>query len=392
MYHHTWAEIDLNALEYNIDQILNLVPAEQVMGVIKANAYGHGAGAVMNLLMEKGVNSFAVSNVYEAIDLRTKNKDSLILILGNVDPAAVSVLAQNNITLCIYDLDEAKRINNAAVLAGVKITCHLKLDSGMGRLGFDLRNNFDEKAFTNQIEEVFALPALDITGSFTHFATADRDGDEKGENTAAQYARFKKGREIILNIGKKYGKDQLVFHSSNSAATLLDSDIRPSDLYRAGIIMYGLTPSVGLKLPFEPKAVMSFKATVAQVKNIKKGHTISYGCTFKAKQDMKVATVTVGYADGYMRNLSNKGYMLINGKKAYILGRVCMDQTVVDVTDIEVKSGDTAVLFGGDLPIEVLAKELSTINYELVCAVAHRVPRVYIKNNSIVDEVRYHSI
>lgn len=389
MYKHIWAEIDLNALEYNISQILKLVPKEQVMGVIKANAYGHGAGAFSKVLLNMGINKFAVSNEYEALDLRSTTKNGDILILGYTDPLAVAELAKNNVTICIFDLDYAKSINEASKNSGVRVNCHIKINSGMNRLGFSVN---DYEAFKTEMEELFSLKNLNITGAFTHFATADRDGDGEGEFTNNQYLAFSSAKKIIKEISEKNGGGDILFHSSNSAATLLDYDSRPSDLYRAGIIMYGLTPSVGLELPFTPRAVMSLKAKISQVKDIKKGDAVSYGRTFTATDNMRVATVSVGYADGYMRGLSNKGYMLINGKKAPILGRVCMDQTVVDVTAIDgVKTGDTAVLFGEGLPVEELAKILGTINYELVCAVAHRVPRIYIKGK-ITGETRYISL
>ena len=390
MYHHVWAEIDLSALEYNLKQLLTLIPAEKAMGVVKANAYGHGAAAVTNCLLELGVNKFAVSNVYEALDLRSVNASSDILILGYTDLNAVLELAKNNIILCVFDLDYAKSLNSVAEKNGVTLNCHLKINSGMNRLGFAV-DNLD--AFKKEISQVFALKNLNITGAFTHFATADRDSDENGEFVAEQYNLFESAKKIIALVATENGKSEICYHSSNSAATLLDSKIRPSDIYRLGVIMYGLAPSADMALPFEVKPVMSFKATVSQVKTIKKGDTVSYGRTFKAEKNMRVATVTVGYADGYMRGLSGKGYMLINGKKANILGRVCMDQTVVDVTDIEkVKTGDTALLFGGELPVGELAKLLYTINYELVCAVGHRVPRVYLKDGKEVNEIRYVSL
>lgn len=390
MYRHVWAEIDLDALEYNINEILKIIPAEKIMGVVKANAYGHGAAAYAESLMEKGINSFAVSNEYEALSLRTKVKNGLILILGYVDSAAVKELCENDITVCIFDLEYAKTLSQSAEKYGVTLNCHIKINSGMNRLGFAVDN---KENFIAEIGEMFSLKGLNITGAFTHYATADRDGDEDAEFTEKQYEAFCFAKEIIKKKAENIGKTNLCFHSSNSAATLLDYSTRPSDMYRAGIIIYGLTPSAGLKLPFELKPVMSLKAKISQVKNIKAGDSISYGRTFTAKDNMRVATVTVGYADGYMRGLSGKGYMLIGGKKAPILGRVCMDQTVVDVTHIEdVKTGDTALLFGKELPVEQLAKMLGTINYELVCAVAHRVPRIYIKNNKILDTVRYISL
>ena len=390
MYKHVWAEIDLNALEYNLKEILKIVPANKVMGVVKANAYGHGAAEVAKTLMELGVKRFAVSNVFEALDLRSVTKNSEILVLGYCDLNAALELAQNNVTVCLFDLDYAKSLNSACEKAGVTLNCHIKINSGMNRLGFCAD---DSDLLKSQIQSLFELKNLKVTGAFTHFATADRDGDETGDFADKQYKTFLSAKEVITAVASEKGVKNISFHSSNSAATLLDSKIHPSDLYRVGIIMYGLTPSVGLNLPFAPKAVMSLKATVSQVKNLKKGDFISYGRTFKAEKNMRVATVTVGYADGYMRGLSGKGYMLIKGKKAPILGRVCMDQTVVDVTDIEcVKTGDTATLFGEGLPVEELAKILGTINYELVCAVAHRVARIYLKDGKITNENRYISL
>lgn len=390
MYHHVWAEIDLNALEYNINQISKIAPKKQFMGVVKANAYGHGAAEVVKTLSQMGINHFAVSNLFEALDLRSVTKAPEILVLGYCDFNAVSELSQNNITVCIFDFEYAKTLNSACERAGVTLNCHLKINSGMNRLGFGAD---DLDLLKSQIQNVFELKNLKITGAFTHFATADRDGDELGDFTDKQYNIFLSAKEVITAVAVEKGVKNLVFHCSNSAATLLDSKIRPSDLYRLGIIMYGLTPSVGLELPFTPKAVMSLKATVSQVKSIKKGAAVSYGRTFTAKSDMLVATVTVGYADGYMRGLSNKGYMLINGKKAPILGRVCMDQTVVDVTNIQgVKTGDTVTLFGEGLPVTELAKTLGTINYELVCAVAHRVARIYLKDGKVINENRYISL
>ena len=390
MYRHVWAEINLNHLEYNINEILKLVPANKVMGVVKANAYGHGADEVAKTLMGLGVNHFAVSNVFEALDLRSKQKNCEILILGYCDLSAVSELAKNNITVCVFDLDYAKALDSAAKNAGVTLNCHLKINSGMNRLGFA---SDDLDLFESQIQKIFSLESLNITGAFTHFATADRDGDENSDFTLAQYRIFGNVKKVINDVAKAFGKTNICFHSSNSAATLLDSKTYLSDFYRVGIILYGLTPSDNLKIPFTPKPVMSLKAMVSQVKILKKGESVSYGRTFTTKKDMCVATVTAGYADGYMRGLSGKGYMLINGKKAPILGRVCMDQTVVDITDIgDVKTGDVATLFGEGLHVSELAKTLGTINYELVCAVAHRVSRVYIKDGKITNEVRYISL
>ncbi len=387
MYRHIWAEINLDAIRNNIDQILKLVPADKIMGVIKANAYGHGAGIYCDILREKGVKNFAVSNVYEALDLRTKGTDFDILILGKTDPSAAKEIYKNNITLCVYDLNSAAVLSDMAKKENLVLNCHIKLDTGMGRLGF---NTNDQNRLEEEIKKVFELDGLNITGAFTHFASADRDRDKQGKFMKYQYDLFRKSCDIVSKVAKAKGKDLLKFHSSNSAATILDFENCPSDFYRAGIILYGLTPSTDLKHSLKLMPVMSLKATVSQVKTIKKGKTISYGRTFTAKKEMKVATITAGYADGYSRSFSNNGYVLINGKKARILGRVCMDQTVVDVSGIEgVFPGDIVTLFGKGLPVEELAKKSGTINYEIVCNVAHRVPRVLIENGEEKAVVRY---
>ncbi len=393
MYHHIWAEIDLDALSYNIKQLLTFLPAEQLMGVVKANAYGHGAGAITKVLASHGVTSFAVSNPYEAIDLRKSGVQGEILLLGYADPTAVGELITRDITVCLFDLASAHCIDKAAAAVGGKIKAHLKLDTGMCRLGFPCRDKFSPETFAEDMETVLTLPHLSITGAFTHFASADRATEGDDVFTGAQYERFQTACRILAQTAAKHGLPPLCFHSHNSAASLLDYADRPSEKYRVGVALYGLSPTDGIPLPFTPKPVMTLKATIAQVKEIAAGDTVSYGRTFRATQPMKIAVVTAGYADGYMRGLSNKGWMMICGQKAPILGRVCMDQTVVDVTDVaNVKTGDTAILFGEGLPVDRLAEWLETIHYELVCAVARRVPRVYLQQGKIVDTVRYLSI
>ncbi len=390
MYKHIFAEIDLDALEFNIDAISSLVPTDKIMAVVKANAYGHGAGGVSALLEEKGVRRFAVSNVYEALDLRKAGVKGDILTLGYAEPELVKKAAENNITLCVYDLASARAISVAA--GESTVSCHIKLDTGMGRLGFNARKGFNKEELKTELSEVLSYKNLNITGGFTHFATSDRDGDKEGEFALEQYKRFLAAKEAVWELVGENAYSKMLFHSSNSAATLLDYKNRPSDLYRAGIILYGLTPSKGLELPIGLKPVMSLKATVSSVKKLAEGDSVSYGRTFVAEKPMKIAALTVGYADGYMRGLSGRGEVLIGDKKAPIVGRVCMDQVMVDVTGLEVSQGDTVTLFGKGLPAEELADILATINYEIVCAVAHRVPRVYIKNGKVVDTVRYNSI
>ncbi len=393
MYYHVWAEINLDALKFNTKQILKLVPSKKVITVVKANAYGHGAGLVAKELYSLGVRRFAVSNVYEALDLRFSGIKGEILIFGNTDTNSVLELVKNDITACVYDLDSAKRLNDAAEKENVKLKCHIKLDTGMGRLGFDCRKASNTALFEEEIRQVFSLKNLSIKGAFTHFATADRDNDLDGEFKSEQYILFEDAKKTVQKVASEFKCKKLQFHCSNSAATVFDFEKEPSDLYRVGVVLYGLTPNPAVTLPIALKPVMTVKAKVTQVKTIKKGDSVSYGKTFTAKKDMKIATISIGYADGYMRGLSNCGKMLIGEKFAQIVGRVCMDQTMLDVTDIEeVKSGDTVIVFGEGLPSETLAETLGTINYELVCAVAHRIPRVYIKKGKEVDVIRYRSI
>ena len=240
----------------------------------------------------------------------------------------------------------------------------------MSRIGFDCRS--DEIVGIGDAISAAKLDCFDIEGVFTHFAVSDRNELQEDGFTAEQYNRFCKAIDAL----KAHGIDPEYKHCCNSAALCLDSD-KHLNMCRAGIVLYGLTPSIDLKLPQDFKPVMSFKSVVSQVKNIRCGDTVSYGRTFKAQKDMRIATISAGYADGYYRLLSNKAFVLINGKRAKIIGRVCMDQFCVDVSDIpDVKRGDEVVLFGDGLPVEELADIVGTINYELVCAVSSRVIRV----------------
>ena len=392
MYRHVWAEINLNALRHNAEQIAKIVPREKIVAVIKANAYGHGAKAVAEELISCGINKFAVSDVYEALDLRACQKKGEVYLLGYSDPLAADELIENNITACIFDVEYAKMLNSS-IKNVKKLKCHIKLDTGMGRIGFNCRNGFNEQQFEDEISKVFALENLEINGAFTHFAVADCDGDENAEFTASQYELFKKGTNIIKAIGEKSGKTDFVFHCSNSAATLLDNSFS-SDMYRAGIILYGLTPSAGLNLPIELKPVMTLKALVTQIKTVDDETSLSYGRTYKTSGKRKIATINIGYADGYSRTLSNKGEVAIKGKKFPIVGRICMDQMMVDITDEkDINLGDTVTLFGEEiLPVEELTEKIGTINYELVCAVSRRVTRVYIKDGKEVKLLRYRSL
>lgn len=373
----TWAEIDIDALIHNF----NLIKAHtnsKIAAVIKANAYGHGAVCVAKALCTAGAEMFAVSNLSEAVELRNNDITVPILILGYTPASAAKMLSEHKLIQTVYSYEYAKELSKESKNCGTIIECHLKLDTGMTRIGFDCRD--DEINGFDEILQTYALSGLNVTGAFTHFATADEDNDF----TDKQYERFVSVTDRLKNNNVHLP----CLHCCNSAGILAHSDKHMS-LVRPGIILYGLKPNSDMDAQLDFKPVMSFKSTVSLVKNIKKGDAVSYGRRFIADRDMTVATVSVGYADGYPRLLSNKGYMMINGKKAPILGSVCMDQTVVDVTGNCVKIGDEVTLFGKEILADEIAALCDTINYELVCGVSHRVPRVYFENGNEIKTVDY---
>lgn len=370
-----WAEIDLDALKDNLSAIKSVAKKTLPIAVIKADAYGHGAVQIGKELSEMGVNFFAVSCLREALELKHGNIDAKILILGYTDPENAQILAENNISQAVYSLDYARQLS--ARLNGKKLSVHIKLNTGMNRIGF---NCCDTDLPTKEIITALRLDGICFEGIFTHFAAADKCGDASGEFTKTQYNRF---LAVCENL-KEYGLSAKYRHCCNSAATLLNPEMH-LDAVRTGIILYGLTPDSGLELPIILKPVLSLKATVSMVHKIRAGDTASYGRTFTAKEDMLLATVTAGYADGYPRFLSNCGKVIINGEFCPIVGKVCMDQTVVDITHCKnITAGDEVVLIGSSQNKHITAEELAslgnTINYEIVCGISRRVPRIYIKN------------
>ena len=366
----TWAEIDVDALIHNLKIIKSKTPDARIMAVVKANAYGHSAGIVAPVLDKNGADSFAVSNIDEALQLRSLNITKPILILGYTPPQLVKILNENNISQCVYSPEYALDLSAEAVKQNVKIKIHTKLDTGMSRIGFDCRS--DDLFGIYLAISSSKLDGFDFEGIFTHFSVADRSKVEEDGFTDAQYNRFKNAVEIF----KKSGLVPKYCHCCNSAGLILDGD-KHLDICRPGIILYGLSPSSAPELECNLIPVMTLKSVVTMVKEINENDSISYGRTFKATEKMRIATVSIGYADGYPRLLSNKGYVIINGKKANIVGRVCMDQLSVDVTDIpDAKMGDEVILFGKELSVNVLAELCDTINYEIVCGISPRVPRI----------------
>lgn len=367
-----WAEISLSGLQSNISLIKKLAGAStNIMAVVKADAYGHGEGEICHCLEKSGVKYFAVSNLDEALQVRGFCPSGEILILGYTPPEYAEQLAENNIIQGVisreYALELVKNHKN--------VRCHIKIDTGMGRIG--LKYDTPQEC-AEEIKNIISIDGLSVEGIYTHFAVADSDEANNIKYTDNQEKFILDTYDILesQNIHLEH------VHFMNSAALCYRTNPR-STLARAGIIMYGLCPNYPLAIPNGFKPVMSLKAVVSHVKTVKKGDCISYGRTFVADHEMKIATVTIGYADGYSRLLSSKADVLLNGKRCRITGRICMDQLMIDVTDNNAKEGDIVTLIGTDGNETITADELAslynTIGYEVVCGISKRVPRVYIE-------------
>lgn len=384
----TWAQIDLDAVDSNIREVkLTVNPGVLLMAVVKADAYGHGYEYTAQEMAAAGVDYFAVSNINEAMQLRKAGIESPILVLGYTPPECAGELAYNNITQSVFCRDYAEKLSEEAVKAGVTVCSHLKIDTGMTRIGFVYHDNIEDSAVIDDIEYACSLPGLYYEGVFTHFACADTENGEVF--TRIQYDLF---LDAIRNLNAR-GISFTYRHCCNSAAIFRFPEMQ-LDMVRAGIILYGLLPSEYVGSVRALKPVMEMKTVISMIKNIPEGTPLSYGGTFTSDREMRIATVPIGYADGYPRRLSNKAHMLINGKKANVVGNVCMDQTMIDVTDIEeAREGIEVTVFGNDggafIGVDDIAADAGLINYEVVCALSRRVPRVYFKNGKIIETTDY---
>lgn len=370
-----WAEISLPKLRKNVEIIRSLNSAgTEIMAVVKADAYGHGDEHIVRCLAEQcGIKYFAVSNLDEAIAVRKFAPDADILILGYTPPEYAHEIASYNIIQGVVSTEYAQELvkNTPA-----PIRCHIKIDTGMGRIG--LKHDTPE-ACAAEIEAMMKIDKLSVEGIYTHFAVADSDDPDNIAYTDKQEKFITDTYDVLVSHGIKLKH----LHFMNSAATCYRNSSR-STLSRAGIILYGLHPDVSLDIPEGLEPLMELKAVISHVKTVNVGDCISYGRTFVADHEMRIATVTIGYADGYSRLLSSKGEMLVHGKRCRIVGRVCMDQLMIDVSDVpEAKSGDIVILIGeenGDrITADDLAQIYGTIGYEVVCGISKRVPRIYIE-------------
>ena len=378
------ARIDLDAIEYNIEKMKENLPEDtKLIVVAKADCYGHGALQTTSLLsLKEYVWGFAVATLDEAIVLRRGGITKPILVLGCIFPEQWIDALENNIRITVYTEELTKVLSDLAVKIGRKAYVHVKLDTGMGRIGFT-----PGKEGADKIEEISKLPNIVMEGLYTHFSKAD-EGDKS--YTMKQMEAYTWMKEELTGRGITFS----YYHCCNSAG-IIDLKGAGQNLSRAGISTYGMYPSEEVhKENVDLKPALELISHVAFVKWVDEGEMISYGGTYVTKRRTKIATIPVGYGDGYPRSLSNKGYMLIHGKKAPIIGRVCMDQCMVDITEIEdVKFGDEVVLVGRDgdeyLSVETLSRLSDRFNYEFVCLMGKRIPREYIRRGEIQEQMDY---
>lgn len=373
--------IDLDAVKQNlVNMKANIDTNTKIMAVIKTNAYGHGCIPIAKMLEDIDfVYGYAVATAEEAMILRDNNIVKPILIIGYTFPYAYEYFIENDIRPSVFRKDMIDALSEIALSLGKTVKVHIKVDTGMSRIGV-----FPDDSGLEFIEYAHSKPGIEIEGIFTHFAKADEI-----DKTSA-YEQLSKFNYFINRIEKEINVHIPIKHCSNSAG-IIEIDKANMDIVRAGIILYGLYPSNEVnkeKVLLSP--VLSLKSTIVHLKTIHKGMSVSYGGTYTAQRDTLVATVPLGYGDGYPRSLSNKGYVLIRGQRAKILGRVCMDQFMVDVSDIQdVSLGDSVTLIGFDGNEHISAEELGELsgrfNYELVCDLNNRIPRVYYQNNTPID-------
>ena len=378
-----WAEINLDNLAHNISEVRKLTYKDAlVTAVVKANGYGHGSVEIAQTFLDNGADRLAVAVLTEAIELRKAGFTVPILILGYTPTTLFEQVIEYDIIQTIYGYDDARILSEKATKLNKKATVHIKIDSGMGRIGF-----LPTDETVEEILKISKLPNLYLEGIFTHFAKAD-EIDKGHANT-----QYKKFTSVVKKLEEK-GINIPIRHVSNSAA-IIDLPDFNLNMVRAGIMIYGLKPSDEVKLDrVDLKPAMTLKARISHLKTVAKGTGISYGQIFVTERESKIATIPIGYADGFTRMLTEKAEVCINGKRAKIVGKICMDQCMIDVTDIEdVKVGDEVVLFGygkeGYPHVDEVAEKLGTINYEIVCMVGRRVPRVYISRDEIVKIVDY---
>ncbi|MDR5585885.1 MULTISPECIES: alanine racemase [Clostridium] len=377
-----WAEIDLDAIAYNMKNIKSLAQDKNVIAVVKADCYGHGALDVVPILLENGASRLAVAVLTEAIELRNNNVIAPIMILGYTPEYLFEEVVNYDIEQTVYDLEYAKKLSHVAIKFNKKAKVHIAIDTGMGRIGF-----IPNKKAIEDVKEIYNLKGLDVIGIFTHFSTSD---ETDKEYTNEQFNKFTSFVDKLSMVGVEIP----IKHVSNSGA-IIDMPKTYLDSIRAGIILYGYYPSDEInKENINLKPALTLKASLTRIQELDENSYISYGRTFKTKRKSIIATLPIGYADGYSRLLAPGAKVILNGQFAPVVGRICMDQCMIDVTDIsDVNVGDEVIILGEDSDLKLnaddLAKSMGTINYEILCMLKYRIPRVYMKNGEIFNVKNY---
>ncbi len=383
-YSRVYAEINLDAILHNMEQMRRLLKEDtKIMGVIKTDGYGHGAVPIGRELEKLEYTwGYATATVEEAEILRRNGLKKPILVLGATFPEQYEAMADLELRVNVYSIGQAERMEEAAAKMNKKIIVHAKIDTGLSRLGFQVT----EQA-ADEIARISKMPHIIMEGIFTHFAKSDARDKTMANQQLEIFAKMKQmleERQVVIPM----------IHCSNSAA-IIDMPEANMNAVRAGISLYGMWPSDEVKKEnINLAPVMSLKSCIVFLKELEKGRVISYGATYETSKKQRIATIPIGYGDGYPRSLSNKGYVLIHGKKAPICGRICMDQFMVDVTDIpEAKEGDIVTLVGKDHGAEITMEEIGDLsgrfNYEFACDLGKRIPRVYVKNGEVIETRDY---
>lgn len=379
----TWAEVDLDAIAHNIKEIRKITnPASKIMAVVKADAYGHGFLEVAKTLLENGADRLAVAVLQEGKQLRSRGVNVPILILGASGEESIEDLINFDITPSVFMYEFAKELSYAAERKEKVTKIHIKIDTGMSRIGFLAGE--DNEGIVDEILKISRLPYIEIEGIFSHFATSD-EADKS--YTILQYNRFMD----VCNKLEEKGLHIPIKHICNSAGIMMYPEMH-LDMVRPGVILYGMYPSDEVdKSRLDLIPAMTLKSTVTHVKEVEEGRGVSYGKEFITNKKMKIATVPIGYADGYLRKLAKEGKMIVNGEKVAIIGRICMDQCMIDVTNVHtIDKGDEVIIFGREgVTIDDLAMWLETINYEVSCVIGKRIPRIYTKNGKAVKVLNY---
>ena len=379
----TWAEVDLDAIAHNIKEIRKITnPNAKIMAVVKADAYGHGFLEVAKTLLENGADRLAVAVLQEGKQLRSRGVTVPILILGASGEEAVEDLINFDITPSVFTYEFAKALSYEAERK-VKVTkIHIKIDTGMSRIGFLAGE--DNEEIVDEIIKISKLPYIEIEGIFSHFATSD---EYDKSYTLLQYGRFMD----VCNRLEEKGLNIPIKHICNSAGIMMYPEMH-LDMVRPGVILYGMYPSDEVdKSRLDLIPAMTLKSTITHIKEVEPGRGVSYGKEYITDKKTKIATVPIGYADGYLRKLAKHGKMIVDGVKVPIIGRICMDQCMIDVTNVHnIDKGDEVIIFGREgVTVDDLAEWLETINYEVSCVIGKRIPRIYTKDGKAVKVLNY---